>query len=389
MLIDVDFGSAGNSGAYVLDGWAEAEAHHRWTWGCESRMWLPVADPGPDCVLVINATPCRHPPCLTGQMVMVSIDDRLLATVAFSALQVVAFRFPRGLAGTGGGAALGITHLSAAVPRAPEQRRHGRPLGLMMHRLRVFRLPPTDAVPDAAPICRPRLVGAAAERRTALARPALAQRFESLGQGCHFGLVQRRFGAEPLGLLRFVDATTAHLFEGLVAGFRGVGAPGRLALAPTEDVPPRYRWEHSDYHLMYDTRLRVDAASPETVMRQQSRRLAFLQRKFIEDLHAGEKIFVLTRGDCLTEPEALAIFCALRLHGPNTLLWTVFGDAAAAGRVERATPHLLCGHLGDTDEHRYATDDVWLSVMANAYSLADRRAAESDGFAKKQAATSQ
>ena len=292
---------------------------------------------------------------------MLAIDGRLLATVTFSALQVTAFRLPGGLPAAGG-VVLGITHLSAAMPRAPEQWRGGQPLGLMMHSLRVFRLPPPS---------QPHAPGRAAGRRPTIPRKALAERFESLGQGCHFGLVQRQCGAEPLGLLRFVDTTTAHLYEGLVAGFHGVGAPGRLELFHTDDAQPGYRWEHSDYHLLYDTRLRVDETSPHAVLLAQSRRLAFLQRKFTEDLHAGDKIFVLTRGDCLTAPEALAIFCALRLHGPGTLLWTVFGDAAAAGCVDALMPGFLRGHLGDTDSHRYASLGAWLKVMANACRLAE------------------
>ncbi len=34
----------------------------------------------------------------------------------------------------------------------------------------------------------------------------LMLQFESLGQNCEFGLVQRRAGADPLGLLRFDSA---------------------------------------------------------------------------------------------------------------------------------------------------------------------------------------
>ncbi len=199
----------------------------------------------------------------------------------------------------------------------------------------------------------------------------LALRFESLGQGCQFGLVQRQCGADPLGLLRFVDTTTSMLADGLVSAFAGIGRPGRLALHHTGDALPRYRWRHQDFGLLYDTRLPVAAWDPAVILHRESRRLGFLQRKFVEDLRLAEKIFVLTRGDCLTEEEALAVWCAMRLHGRTTLLWTVFGDPARAGCVDRLMPGFLRAQLGSVDRHGYGAFPVWLSVMANALALSD------------------
>jgi len=48
--------------------------------------------------------------------------------------------------------------------------------------------------------------------------------FESLGVNCEFGLVQRHFGAEPLGFLRWSAIHPDALAEGLAAGFDGVDA---------------------------------------------------------------------------------------------------------------------------------------------------------------------
>jgi tetratricopeptide (TPR) repeat protein len=52
--------------------------------------------------------------------------------------------------------------------------------------------------------------------------------FESLGgthQGCEFGNVQRHYGAEPLGLLRWAEMTPDNLMAALECGFEGVGDP--------------------------------------------------------------------------------------------------------------------------------------------------------------------
>ena len=369
LILDIDFAAGGNSAGFVLDGWAEQEPKHRWTMGRESRLRLPCVPGEAGRVLAISATPCLHPPHLTGQAVMLALDGRLLATIRVDALRVFAFRLPAALAAD---TVLSITHLSAGLPRAPAQIRRGEPLGLMIHNIRVFRLDDGQpAVPGnflPATTISPTVEHAIKSRQEPdLAR--LAARFESLGQGCQFGLVQRQCGIEPLGLLRFVDTTTSFLTDGLVAGFRDIGAPGRLELFLTIDAEPRYRWEHRDYRLLYDTRLRADEHAPEIVQHQQSQRLAFLQRKFIEDLREGAKIFVLTRGEPLAEEEALAVFCALQLHGPNTLLWTVASGTDAAGHVEQLQRGFLRGHLGPLDQHGYGAFEPWVSLMKNASRL--------------------
>lgn len=69
--------------------------------------------------------------------------------------------------------------------------------------------------------------------RAHLADPTLAQlvlRFEGLGDNCEFGLVQRHFGAEPLGLLRWTGITPAHLANALESGFAGVGTEDQTGL---------------------------------------------------------------------------------------------------------------------------------------------------------------
>ena len=55
----------------------------------------------------------------------------------------------------------------------------------------------------------------AIERVEDEATRALLLRFESLGADCEFGLVQRRYGAEPLGLLRWNKDTQPLLIDGL------------------------------------------------------------------------------------------------------------------------------------------------------------------------------
>ena len=316
-------------------------------------MVLPVTELGPDCVLVINATPCLHHPGLPAQTIMLAVNGRLLATAIFPGLRVFGFHVPASIAGADM-LELTITHLNYAAPRAGDQYRMEQPLGLMVHSIRVFRVmhkprskpPALPTTPEALALC-----------------------FESIGQGCQFGQIQRQMGADPLNLLRFVDMITSRLVDGLVSGFAGIDAPDRLVLGQSDGTPPSITWRHRDLDVCFDTLIPTGTADPAVVIDGQRRRLTFLRRKFLEDLQTGDKICVLTRSDCLTEPEALAVYSALAMHGPNTLLWTVYGDAATTGRVDELQPGFLCGHLGLTDDVRFAPLEAWLPVLRNAFQL--------------------
>jgi hypothetical protein len=350
LLADIVFSAAGNSQQFVREGWGEPEIHHRWTMGRESRLTLPRFTS--DSVLVIDATPCLNPPGLCTQTVMLAINDRLLATAVFPGLRVLAFRLPGNLAGTDD-PVLSILHLNAEAPRAPEQIRGGQTLGLMVHSIRLYALDPPAARQDA-PRAAPR------------SQEELALCFESLGQGCQFGQIQRQMGAEPLNLLRFVDTVTSSLVDGLVRGFAGIDRPGGLSLGTALRDQPSYTWHQAEYKASFDTLISVETAAPDKVLRDQYTRLTFLRRKFVDDLRAGAKIYVLTRSDELTDPEALAVFCALNVHGPNTLLWTVFGDEAKTGEVVECAPGFLRAQLGRVDDVNFAPLSAWLLVLENA-----------------------
>ena len=176
-------------------------------------------------------------------------------------------------------------------------------------------------------------------------------------------------GAEPLNLLRFVDTVTSSLVDGLVSGFTGIDRPGGLSLGRALRDNPSYTWRQADYKLSFDTLISVESAAEDQVLRDQLTRLTFLRRKFVEDMHAADKIYVLTRSDVLTEPEALAVFCALNIYGPNTLLWTVFGDEARTGEVVQCAPGFLRAQLGRVDDVNFAPLGAWLRVLENACRL--------------------
>jgi hypothetical protein len=356
LIQEIDFRAGGNSGAYVQSGFAEEEPTHRWTVGREARLDLPIPGPGENIVIVLCATPCVNPPALPGQSVMLAIGDRLLAGAEFPGLRTYAFRLPPHLARTAN-PKLTILHPNHEASRTPAQMRNGQPLGLAVHSIRLYRLPPAIACPTA--LLSPPQDG-----------QSLAEAFESLGQGCQFGQIQRQMGAEPLSLLRFVDTTTSKLGDGIVHGFAGIDTARDFHLYASAEKRPTYRWHQKTYDLHFDTRIEPGLRTKERLAADQLRRLKLLRRKFLESLACNDKVRVLTRGDCLTEPEALAIFCALNAHGPNTLLWTVYGNPAATGEVTRLAAGFYRAELGAVNEDAFAPLDAWRKVLANLVHLA-------------------
>ena len=67
---------------------------------------------------------------------------------------------------------------------------------------------------------------------TELSDRDLVLQFESLGDNCELGLVQRRVGAEPLGLLRFSGAPLRNLLRAFAARFEHIADPAHVRLQP-------------------------------------------------------------------------------------------------------------------------------------------------------------
>jgi tetratricopeptide (TPR) repeat protein len=180
---------------------------------------------------------------------------------------------------------------------------------------------------------------------------ALFVRFESLGAtfgGCEFGTVQRHFGAEPIGLLRWGNMQVAGLSAALQARFAGLGEP-QFTTVLEQDVGGNaceYFIADERYHFWAHTFIRTDEAPRERVYRQTLRRLVFLRDKLIEDLENAEKIFVFKLPDAVSPEEIEGLFTTLRTYGPATLLCVSLADEDhPGGTVEMLRPGLFMGRV--------------------------------------------
>ena len=195
--------------------------------------------------------------------------------------------------------------------------------------------------------------------------------FESLGADCEFGLVQRRFGAEPLGLLRFNDVGLRNLMDALDAGFADMGEPDRTAMIVSnsgEFYVTDSRWGLGMHTFMFDSRHAAAALLPKMC-----RRVAYLRDKLRDDLRAGEKTFVY-KTDAIDLDGLRALHRALQQLGRVRLLHVRRAsvpladrpfDAAVPGRVALLDPGLWVGFLsrmGNAGTEWDIAFEEWVSI---------------------------
>jgi len=197
----------------------------------------------------------------------------------------------------------------------------------------------------------------------------LMYRFEALGNNCEFGLVQRRCGAEPLGLFRFASNSAESVVRALETGLADLAEPGALdiEIEDSEHARKQYIAHNRKYDIKFHTGFSDDQGSPEKVHREIVRRTRFLARKLDGTLSAGNKILVFrSRGDDVAA--ALRLSAALARLGPNLLLWVTHARSrSAVGRVEPIANDVLEGQIEPDSDWDNIVLDTWLTLCERAY----------------------
>ena len=196
---------------------------------------------------------------------------------------------------------------------------------------------------------------------------ALMLRFEGIGTDCEFGTLQRRYGAEPLGLLRWNDVTFATLAAALEARFSGMGEPEATELV-AGSIGELYvrdrRWD-----LGMHTFLFLREVSQETLFPKMCRRVAYLRDKFVADLEAAEKVLVYKSFD-LAYVDLARLHDLLRGYGPLRLLHVRLATSAgidpwpagAAGTVTQIAPDLYVGYVTRMGNLYDIPADEWVAI---------------------------
>lgn len=227
--------------------------------------------------------------------------------------------------------------------------------------------------PESAGLRRPVDVPAVRDAETR----DLLLKFQSLGENCEFGLVQRRFGAEPIGLFRWTYLPPERAIRLLQSRFAGIGAVQNTKLSVSHYH--EYFVEDMQNDLVFHTFLPEGSADPAVLLAQNCRRLERLREKLIEDLESGEHIFVYKLQYDACEETLARMQAALREYGPNTLVCVRTKDGAnPAGSVRVAADGVIYGYLerscpivGPSGEIWDIAFDDWKSVCRKALELRD------------------
>jgi tetratricopeptide (TPR) repeat protein len=203
----------------------------------------------------------------------------------------------------------------------------------------------------------------------------LMLRFESLGENCEFGFVQRYFGAEPLGLLRWAAIPVERLISGLEASFAGVGAPENTIVFVD---PNTHEYGTTDKRYEFDLHggISTEVGSVAEVSPRLNRRAVFLKDKLINCLNEGDTIFVFQTDGELDPAVVMRLHWLIqRYNSANALLYVAPAAAGqTAGAVDRVAPRLYRGFLDragfDGTDWRISFE-LWLQLCRKAVELAD------------------
>jgi len=197
--------------------------------------------------------------------------------------------------------------------------------------------------------------------------------FESLGENCELGFVQRHFGAEPLGLLRWAGIPYAKLIEALSTGFAGVGDPENTLLS-VDPVNREYATADTRFDMRMHTFIFEKKEEEQAIFEKLCRRLRYLRDKFLDDLASAEKILVFQFSAEPSQAEMLALHAALRRYGQNILLCIrLQDDRRRAGEVEAIGEGLLVGYLdrpGFDGQRWDISFECWHAICREADRLA-------------------
>jgi hypothetical protein len=394
--LTINFGTAGNSLAYLGGGWAPSEPGFTWGVGPESHIVLPRLEKADAFVLTLDVVPFIRAPQLLAQRLVVSINETTVGCSELSRPTLLGYRFAASMIGGSERMVVTLQHPDAARPMDLADNADERRLSFALSEARLYRVTTApefvgDRLPPGLMLGPPRNRSFGIQppeeqpewvaQRTGMGIPQIALKFESLGENCEFGLFQRRCDSEPLGLLRFSSTFLRNLIRGIDKQFEGLGA--------AEDIDPRlegeerreYMIHEKKFGLIYHTFVYEGQRSVWLMREQESARLKFLLRKFMEELEVAEKIFVYKRNSMVSEEEILPLYMALARYGDNTLLWVVPAETdRPAGTVEVIMPGLLRGYIDrfapDDNAHDFSFEG-WLHVCANAWALARLRNSKS------------
>ena len=197
----------------------------------------------------------------------------------------------------------------------------------------------------------------------------LMAQFESLGDNCEFGVVQRCCGAEPLGLFRFSSSLIENMIEVVTSGVDRLYTGDDMEIYVEHSLNEYCLVSRHYRDFRSHSQIDADSMSQDAFATKEAKRLAYLKERFAADLGSGQKIFVRKGLESLQTMQRLR--AALREHGDNWLLWVVVASGDhQPGTIDVLQQGLLRGYVGAFKDfgNEQPVDLVnWVKVCRQAY----------------------
>jgi hypothetical protein len=361
LAITIYFGKHGNDAEFLLDGWSGAESNHRWAVGSQSALRLPGIYAAKNILMTLRVTPVPLPG-RPFQSVILLINDAVAARFEVSCHDEYTIILPAELFFRDAENTVRFLYRHSAAPGEINEREQ-RALSALFQNMVL-------EATSVEPLSHQHLLPVPAD--TSLdpeALKALAERFQSLGQNCEFGLFQRHQGAEPHGLLRFASIHLSRVLRGVRTNFDGIDDPANLTISLSKP-DGEYLGHHSIYGLDYHTFVGESQIDPATFVPKELARLGYLARMLMDQIRSADKIFVVQRQHPpLTSEQVMTLLLAMRVHNPAVQLVyvTATGEAypGLVGQVERLAPGFFRGYVERFAPGENAHDldpAVWLRI---------------------------
>jgi hypothetical protein len=198
----------------------------------------------------------------------------------------------------------------------------------------------------------------------------LVLQFESIGDNCELGLVQRQAGVEPLGLLRFAGAPLRNLLRGLNARFANIADPKHIRINVEHG---EYMVKLTKYDFTYHAHVKVGSMEADALHQQQVRTVGYLTGKLIADLEDPTKILVFRQNEPLLASDLADLRIALSAYGPSIVLWVQEAcPGHPPGSVEVADERMMVGYVRRLAARETVPDldfESWMQVLRRAHAI--------------------
>jgi hypothetical protein len=347
---------------HLREGWSEIHAD-TWTLGHRATVEFPPAESGSAFSLTLEIAGIAGPAASAVQRIIVSVNDLRIADVLCRGAQKLEFFVPNSVLQPGR-----PVQVTFDLPHACRPIDFGHNNDTRLLALRVVRI-------IFAPLPLPAFAKSESGERDRIAQRDVLLQVHSLGINCEVGFLQRKAGAEPLGLFRWTTAPLHKLVRAMEQSFKGLGAPGTLNIQIDRET--EFIVRDSVYNFQYHSFVYANRGGTlEAVTNTEYNRLTYLSRALLGELRAAKKLFTYHDGGQSGLEDIRKLVRAMNQYGRNTLLWIVQAPPGAEPSVARALePGLIQAYVTGfqlpvdqvlpTSPHQ----DSWMRAILQGYAI--------------------